>query len=43
LTNALVLLLDNPDRAAAMGAAGRDHVARTYGGDLPAPLLDWLR
>jgi phosphatidylinositol alpha-1,6-mannosyltransferase len=43
LTNALVLLLDNPDKAAAMGAAGRDHVARTFGGDLPSPLLDWLR
>jgi phosphatidylinositol alpha-1,6-mannosyltransferase len=42
LTRALVFLLDNPDRAGAMGAAGRDHVARNFPGDLPASLLDWL-
>jgi phosphatidyl-myo-inositol dimannoside synthase len=42
LTQSLVFLLDNPDTAAAMGAAGRRHVARNFGGDLPAGLLDWL-
>jgi phosphatidylinositol alpha-1,6-mannosyltransferase len=42
LTEALVFLLNNPGRAAAMGDAGRDHVARTFAGDLPALLLDWL-
>ena len=42
LSEALVFILNNRDRAAAMGVAGRNHVARAFGGDLPAPLLDWL-
>jgi phosphatidylinositol alpha-1,6-mannosyltransferase len=42
LTRSLVFLLDNPDTAAAMGAAGREHVARNFSGGLPVPLLDWL-
>lgn len=35
-------LLQNPDRAAAMGRAGRAHVEAEFGGALPEPLTNWL-
>ena len=43
LADRIAWLLEHPEIAAAMGAAGRDHVAREFGeDDLPAPFFAWL-
>jgi phosphatidylinositol alpha-1,6-mannosyltransferase len=43
LVRAISRLLEDPDAARRMGAAGREHVARSFADDhLPPPLLDWL-
>jgi phosphatidylinositol alpha-1,6-mannosyltransferase len=42
LVDAVAALLEDPDRARRMGAAGRRHVERHFSGRVPQALLDWL-
>jgi phosphatidyl-myo-inositol dimannoside synthase len=44
LLEKLLLLLQDPDKAAEMGRAGREHVAANFSGrNLPGTLVDWLK
>ncbi|HEU4480970.1 MAG TPA: glycosyltransferase family 4 protein, partial [Actinomycetota bacterium] len=42
LVERIVWLLEHPEEAAAMGRAGREHVAAGFAGSLPKGLLGWL-
>jgi phosphatidyl-myo-inositol dimannoside synthase len=42
LVHAISSLLEDRELARRMGAAGRRHVERSFSGELPTPLLDWL-
>jgi phosphatidylinositol alpha-1,6-mannosyltransferase len=43
LSDRIAWLLENPDRASKMGAAGREHVRREFSAlELPASFLSWL-
>jgi phosphatidylinositol alpha-1,6-mannosyltransferase len=42
LTGRIAWLLDHPEKAAAMGRAGRAHVEAHFSGRVPPALLSWL-
>ncbi len=42
LARSVTWLLEHPEEARQMGEAGRRHVEKSFSGDLPPPLVEWL-